>query len=225
MFSHDDLGDGQAVPHRADPCRRAVPPGGAVQVHPSASRRTRRLSAVCDRCRLAPCAGGSHQPAHAAAKATPAAVAPLVVTSVTCPERNGAPHEHPSLRRPWSPPPLSCSPPQPASAAPAQVFSGDLVDLSGTTADTFGDASAHLVMVQTGIGTMFHLRVKGIDRAAAGTEYGADLHIGPCVEGNGAAALGHYNASPTTPPGGEQPDGGVAGLRGHRRRHRSRRRT
>jgi Cu/Zn superoxide dismutase len=87
-----------------------------------------------------------------------------------------------------------------ASAAPAEVFRGDLVDLSSTTADPFGDASAHLVMTETGKGTMFHLRVKGIDPAAAGTEYGAHLHIGPCVEANGAAALGHYNASTATPP-------------------------
>ena len=87
-----------------------------------------------------------------------------------------------------------------ASAAPAAVFRGDLVDLSSTTADPFGEASAHLVMTETGKGTMFHLRVKGIARAAAGTEYGAHLHLGPCVEGNGAAALGHYNASTATPP-------------------------
>jgi Cu/Zn superoxide dismutase len=87
-----------------------------------------------------------------------------------------------------------------ASAAPAEVFKGDLVDLSSTTADPFGDASAHLVMTETGKGTMFYLRVKGIDPAAAGTAYGAHLHVGPCVEGNGAAALGHYNASTATPP-------------------------
>ena len=87
-----------------------------------------------------------------------------------------------------------------ASAAPAEVFRGDLVDLSSTTADPFGDASAHLVMTETGKGTRFHLRVKGIDPAVAGTEYGAHLHIGPCVQGNGAAALGHYNASTATPP-------------------------
>jgi Cu/Zn superoxide dismutase len=84
--------------------------------------------------------------------------------------------------------------------SPAEVFRGDLVDLSSTTADPFGDASAHLVMTETGKGTKFHLRVKGIDPAAAGTEYGAHLHVGPCVEGNGAAALGHYNASTATPP-------------------------
>lgn len=87
-----------------------------------------------------------------------------------------------------------------ASAAPAEVFRGDLVDLSSTTADPFGDASAHLVMTETGKGTRFHLRVKGIDPAAAGNEYGAHLHVGPCVQGDGAAALGHYNASTATPP-------------------------
>ena len=87
-----------------------------------------------------------------------------------------------------------------ASAAPAEVFRGELVDLSSTTADPFGDASAHLVMTETGKGTRFHLRVKGIDPAVAGNEYGAHLHVGPCVQGNGAAALGHYNASTATPP-------------------------
>ena len=85
-----------------------------------------------------------------------------------------------------------------ASAAPAQVFRGDLVDLSAATADPFGDASAHLVMTETGKGTLFHLRVKGIDVAHAGQAYGAHLHVGPCVEGNGAAAGPHYNASTAT---------------------------
>ena len=55
-----------------------------------------------------------------------------------------------------------------ASAAPAQVFRGDLVDLSATTADPFGDASAHLVMTPNAHGTLFHLRVKGIDTAVDG---------------------------------------------------------
>ena len=86
------------------------------------------------------------------------------------------------------------------SAAPAEVFRGDLVDLSSTTADPFGDASAHLVMTQTGKGTMFHLRVKGIATTAAGTAFGAHLHLGPCVDSDGAAALGHYNSSTATPP-------------------------
>lgn len=88
----------------------------------------------------------------------------------------------------------------PAPAAPAEVFRGPLVDLSAATADPFGDASAHVVMAQTANGTLFHLRVKGIDPTVAGTEYGAHLHSGPCVEGNGAAALGHYNVSTAVPP-------------------------
>ena len=87
-----------------------------------------------------------------------------------------------------------------AAAAPAQVFRGDLVDLSAAITDPFGDASAHLVMTETGKGTLFHLRVKGIDLAHAGQAYGAHLHVGPCVEGDGAAAGPHYNASTAIPP-------------------------
>lgn len=87
-----------------------------------------------------------------------------------------------------------------ASAAGTVVFRGDLVDLSSTTADPFGDASAHLVFTETGKGTRFHLRVKGIDLAAVGNVYGAHLHVGACVPGNAAAASGHYKASTATPP-------------------------
>ena len=49
-------------------------------------------------------------------------------------------------------------------------------------------------------GTLFHLRVKGIDPAVAGHSYGAHLHVGPCVAGDGAAAGPHYNVSTNTPP-------------------------
>jgi Cu/Zn superoxide dismutase len=87
-----------------------------------------------------------------------------------------------------------------ASAAPAQVFRGGLVDLSTTTADPFGNASAHLVMTPNAHGTLFHLRVEGIDPTAAGHSYGAHLHAGPCVAGDGTAAGPHYNVSTTTPP-------------------------
>jgi Cu/Zn superoxide dismutase len=86
------------------------------------------------------------------------------------------------------------------SAAPAQVFRGDRVDLSAATPDPFGDATAHLVMTPNGRGTTFHLRIQGIDPAVVGESYGAHLHVGPCVEGNGAAAGPHYNASTTSPP-------------------------
>jgi hypothetical protein len=33
----------------------------------------------------------------------------------------------------------------------------------------------------------------GINRSAAGEEFGAHLHVGPCVVNDGAAALAHYN--------------------------------
>lgn len=88
----------------------------------------------------------------------------------------------------------------PASGAPAQVFRAHLVDLSASTPDPFGDASAHLVMTPNAHGTLFHLRVSGIDPAAAGHDYGAHLHAGPCVAGDPAAAGPHYNVSGTTPP-------------------------
>lgn len=87
-----------------------------------------------------------------------------------------------------------------ASAAPAQVFRGDLVDLSAATADPFGDSSAHLVMAPNAHGTLVHLRVSGIDEAAIGHRYGAHLHAGPCVAGDATAAGPHYNVSTSTPP-------------------------
>jgi hypothetical protein len=39
----------------------------------------------------------------------------------------------------------------------------------------------------------FVLHVSGVDPTVAGEDFGAHLHIGPCVAGNGDAALGHYN--------------------------------
>ncbi|MEO6510360.1 MAG: hypothetical protein ABIO16_05155 [Nocardioides sp.] len=95
---------------------------------------------------------------------------------------------------------LLAAPATTTSAAPAQVFRGDLVDLSAATPDPFGDATAHLVMTPTGRGTTFHLRIHGIDPAVLGESYGAHLHVGPCVEGNGAAAGPHYNVTAANPP-------------------------
>jgi Cu/Zn superoxide dismutase len=87
-----------------------------------------------------------------------------------------------------------------ASAAPAQVFRGGLVDLSVATADPFAGASAQLVMAPNGKGTVLRLRVRGIDPTASGQTFGAHLHVGPCVAGDGAAAGPHYNVSTAVPP-------------------------
>lgn len=79
------------------------------------------------------------------------------------------------------------------AAAGAGLFSkGPLADLS--TADSATDgawavASATVVEERT----IVRLEVKDLAGASAGATFGAHVHTGPCVAGNGAAALGHYN--------------------------------
>jgi Cu/Zn superoxide dismutase len=41
--------------------------------------------------------------------------------------------------------------------------------------------------------TSVWLRLNGIDTSVAGREFGAHLHVGPCVEDEPGTALGHYN--------------------------------
>jgi len=82
-----------------------------------------------------------------------------------------------------------------------QRVQGTLQDLQPSTTEPFDGARASLVMVPTRSGgTKFVLRLRGADQAAAGATYGAHLHTGPCVAGDGAAAGPHYNASTTVPP-------------------------
>jgi len=68
-----------------------------------------------------------------------------------------------------------------------------LSDLRPTVVDPTDSAAAHLTAVRAGGETHTVLALHGLDRAAAGTTYGAHVHVGPCVEGDGAAALGHFN--------------------------------
>ncbi|MFI5694168.1 superoxide dismutase family protein [Kribbella sp. NPDC051586] len=56
----------------------------------------------------------------------------------------------------------------------------------------FGTARAVVVMVSHGARTSVRLKVTGIEHAA-GRTFGAHLHTGPCVAGDGAAAGPHYN--------------------------------
>ena len=88
----------------------------------------------------------------------------------------------------------------PAAAEPSVVTaSGPLTDLQAAAHATDG-ADAQLFAVAPGNGsTYFVFVLTGLDPDAAGTTYGAHVHVGPCVPGNGAAALGHYN----TGTGGE----------------------
>lgn len=70
---------------------------------------------------------------------------------------------------------------------------GELRDLAPATAGPLDHASAVLMMVSDHGKTSVRLQVHGIDRSQAGRRFGAHLHFGPCVAGNGAAAGPHYN--------------------------------
>ena len=81
--------------------------------------------------------------------------------------------------------------------------SGPLSDLQTAAAGPFDGARASVQIVASAKGSHAVLRVSGVGDAAEGTTYGAHLHVGPCIAGNGAAALAHYNTdvlAGVTPP-------------------------
>lgn len=96
-----------------------------------------------------------------------------------------------------------------AAAAPAEAhtadraspavavhsFRGALTDLQPAASGPFDAARGGLVLVQHGGSSTFVLTLSGVGREAAGQTFGAHLHTGPCVAGNGAAAGPHYNQS------------------------------
>jgi hypothetical protein len=71
-------------------------------------------------------------------------------------------------------------------------YSGALRDVLATDGP-FDSTHAKVTIVQDTDSTRFSIKITGIDISASGVLVGAHLHTGPCVEGNGAAALGHYN--------------------------------
>jgi Cu/Zn superoxide dismutase len=86
---------------------------------------------------------------------------------------------------------------------PVVRAAGPLADLQPATAGPFDGSTAAFQVVASARGSHGVLRVKGIDASADGETFGAHLHSGPCVAGNGAAALGHYNTdvlAGITPP-------------------------
>ena len=86
------------------------------------------------------------------------------------------------------------------TATPALAFgpflrtSGPLRDFAPTAAGPFDGASARVQLVESASGTHAVLTVTGVGAAAEGKTFGAHLHDGPCVAGNGAAAGPHYNS-------------------------------
>lgn len=74
-------------------------------------------------------------------------------------------------------------------------FASPLSDLAPKTEEPLEGASATLRMTLGEKRSAFVLKIEDIDRSAAGKEYGAHLHTGPCVPGEGAAAGPHYNSA------------------------------
>lgn len=83
----------------------------------------------------------------------------------------------------------------PAAAASTFVQAGGaLRDLQPGTANATDGATATFWAVQGGGESTHVLIVRGLNPASAGTTFGAHVHVGPCVAGNGAAAGPHYNS-------------------------------
>ena len=76
---------------------------------------------------------------------------------------------------------------------PVVRSSGRLADLQGDVRGPFVEASGAFQLVVAAHGSHGLLRVRHIGPAAEGATFGAHLHMGPCVNGDGAAAQGHYN--------------------------------
>ena len=72
---------------------------------------------------------------------------------------------------------------------------GRLSDLQPASASPLDGARAKLVFVQHAGASTFVLVVSGVGATGVGNTYGAHLHTGACVAGNGAAAGPHYNQS------------------------------
>jgi hypothetical protein len=79
--------------------------------------------------------------------------------------------------------------------AAAHVFQGALSDLQPASASPLDGARAKLVYAQHAGSSTFVLVVSGVGATGVGDTYGAHLHTGACVAGNGAAAGPHYNQS------------------------------
>lgn len=80
-----------------------------------------------------------------------------------------------------------------AAGGPVVRSAGPLTDLKPAAAGPFDGASAAVQIVSSGGASHTVLRVRGVE-GADGQTFGAHLHVGPCVAGNGAAAGPHYNS-------------------------------
>ena len=84
----------------------------------------------------------------------------------------------------------------PVLAGPGPFFQGSLTDVAETEHPTDGAWAVASATVQNGQ-TIVRMNVKDVD--AVGATFGAHVHVGPCVEGDGLAALGHYHTGAAGP--------------------------
>jgi Cu/Zn superoxide dismutase len=87
-----------------------------------------------------------------------------------------------------------------AAGSPSVVSAaGPLTDLRPAVVDPTDGVAARAVAVRAGGRTITVLHLYGFDRALAGTTFGAHVHRGACVAGNGAAAGPHFNITGQPP--------------------------
>ena len=92
--------------------------------------------------------------------------------------------------------PAEAANPAAAVERPAvRQFAGPLRDLQPSSSDPLDGAAGRVLMAQGRGATTFVLFLSGVGSAGVGRTYGAHLHTGPCVAGDGAAAGPHYNQS------------------------------
>jgi len=84
-----------------------------------------------------------------------------------------------------------------ADTPPFVQAGGALSDLAPSAVNATDGASADLWAIAGGGYSTFVVFLTGLDPAAAGSTYGAHIHTGQCVPGNGAAAGPHYNTGGT----------------------------
>ncbi|MEJ7582581.1 MAG: superoxide dismutase family protein [Acidimicrobiales bacterium] len=78
--------------------------------------------------------------------------------------------------------------------------SRDLTDLQTTELNATDGAHARMKAVRLSHGrTRVRLMVTGLDRLASGSRFGAHVHTGPCVEGDGVSAGPHYTVTGSAP--------------------------
>ena len=82
-----------------------------------------------------------------------------------------------------------------AASGAAHVFDGVLSDLQPATGGPLDGARARVVHSTHHGSSTFVLVVSGVAAGGVGHTYGAHLHTGPCVAGDGAMAGAHYNQS------------------------------